>query len=506
MKKIHIHIPNHQQEELNGRLLLFFDKQKKERLFEEVGIDSCPFFGKTYYGLHANQTIVIDPLADGEDGYPIAISQLPKGKYYVQAFFVKYTRYQRKDGHILWGMEDHGGGGNVALNPYNLYSEVSVYSTQKDIHLSLSHEIALPYTLQEGQVTQQGNYENSQRVRYFKIKSECLSDFWQHDMYLGMNILLPRNYTPNKKYPTLYWHGHWPAGNAPMGYGKEGNEAFTRYWEEKAPEMLVVSIRNANMFYDDSYLMNSENLGPWADAFVKELIPAFEKEFSAIAEPWARANAGGSTGGWESMALQIFYPDFFGGSWPMCPDAMNFHAFQIIDLYKDKNAYTLDRGWYQTERPACRDTKGNILWTVRQENRYELALGGDKAHGLGQWGIWEAVYGPKGQDGYPVPIWDAKTGKINKKVVAHWKKHFDLHYYLRQHKEVYPSLRGKIHLRGGDMDNYYLNLSQYLIEDFLAKKKILAYSKTFPRKGHSGHISYEDLLEEIYHYMEEKKS
>jgi hypothetical protein len=39
-----------------------------------------------------------------------------------------------------------------------------------------------------------------------------------------------------------------------------------------------------------------------------------------------------------------------------------------------------------------------------------------------QWGAWNAAYGPRGADKRPVPLWDPKTGVINKAVVDHWKK------------------------------------------------------------------------------------
>ena len=49
--------------------------------------------------------------------------------------------------------------------------------------------------------------------------------------------------------------------------------------------------------------------------------------------------AGGSTGGWEALALQVFYPDFFGGAWGWCPDPVDFHYYQIVNIYEDENAY-----------------------------------------------------------------------------------------------------------------------------------------------------------------------
>ena len=43
------------------------------------------------------------------------------------------------------------------------------------------------------------------------------------------------------------------------------------------PRMLIVVIQHANPYYDDSYAVNSANLGPSGDAITYELIPYLEK-------------------------------------------------------------------------------------------------------------------------------------------------------------------------------------------------------------------------------------
>lgn len=514
MKKITVKIPESYEGTLDGRLLFIVDTKRnseEKECFNRVGMNGCPVFGVTFYGLEGGDIIDLNDNLDKLRGYPINFDQLPNKLCDVQAFFIKYTRYERKDGHVVYGMEDAGGGGNFAKNPYNLYSDVkTVKFGKEDIELELTHEIPLGYELKEGQVTQQGNYEDTDRIKYFKMKSELLTDFWNHDMYIGANILLPANYDPNKKYPVLYWQGHWP-GNVPaMRYGvelREKEKGITEYWDSgKAPEMIAVCFRDANIFYDDSYNVNSANLGPYGDALVQEIIPAIEKQYGGLGTEYGRALAGGSTGGWESMALQLFYPDFFGGTWPMFPDGMDFHAFQIIDLYNDKNAYQVDYEYRSVERPGFRDTKGNTIWTVRDENRYELAIGGDKAHGQGQWGIWEAVYSPVGEDGYPMNVFDPDTGKINKKVVKYWHDHYDLNAYLKKnHKSIMKHLKGKIHLQGGDMDNFYLNLGQWLITETLEKYDYQGESKTYPRLGHAMYKTCIELIDEIGAYFEAHK-
>lgn len=509
---VKVTVPEDFEGELNGRLLFVLDKEmpeEGEQLYESIDVTGIPVFGKTVYGLKAGDAITMTASDPDVYGWPMQLGEVPAGEYAVQAFFVRYTKFDRADGKSIWGMADHGGGGSMTSNPYNLFSEMQTAKVgEGTVELSLTEEIPLGYELAEGQVDQQGNYEDTDMVKYIKIKSELLSEFWGCDMYIGANVLLPKDYDPSQKYPVLYYQGHWPGGSAPLNYGREGDKyaEFNEYWDsDEAANMIVVTIRDANMYYDTSYSVNSANLGPWGDAITTELIPYIEEQFSAVGEPWARALAGGSTGGWESMAMQLFYPDFFGGTWPMCPDGMDFHAYQIIDLYNDSNAYYIDNGWYKVERPSSRDVKGNIRWTVEDENLWEVAVGGLDAQSLGQWAIWEAVYGPVDEDGYPARVWDPLTGEINKDVVAYWQEHFDLNYMLQNNwEELGPKLVGKIHLRGGDMDGYYLNLSQYLVGDFLdstTEPAYEGYSVTFPRTGHTGNISNKDLVEEIAAHM-----
>jgi enterochelin esterase-like enzyme len=79
------------------------------------------------------------------------------------------------------------------------------------------------------------------------------------------------------------------------------------------PRFVIIEIQHANPFYDDSYAVNSANLGPYGDAINYELIPFIEKQFRCIGQGWARFTYGGSTGGWEALATQMFYPDMYNG-------------------------------------------------------------------------------------------------------------------------------------------------------------------------------------------------
>lgn len=506
-----VKVPADFEGELNGRCLIALSRENTEDSgmpYEQVDPTGVPVFGKTVFGLKAGDTITFT-VGDAEVyGFPFQLGDIPKEELYAQAFFIRYTKFERAAGPAIWGMADLGGGGSFTANPLNMYSAVADkqlidVSAPKTIELELTETIPTP-EIAADQVYQQGNYPDTDLVKYVKIQSKILSDWWGTPMYLGANVLLPKNYDPAKKYPVLYYQGHFPGGGAPLSYGR--NEAFTQYWDgDEAVQMIVITFRDATPFYDTSYSVNSANQGPWGDAIMNELIPELESRFSIIQEPWARMLSGGSTGGWESLAMMIFYPDFFGGTWSLCPDGVDFHNYQIVNIYDDDNAYYFDRGWVKVERPGARAVDGNIRYMMKDENLWEIAVGGLNAMSLGQWAVWEATYGPMGEDGYPKRIWDPLTGKIDKEVAEYWKQNYDLNAILqRDWAELGPKLKGKIHLRGGDMDAYYLNLGQYRMAEFLestTEPYYEGYSVTFPRMGHTGNITNMALLQEMADHM-----
>src|SRR5580704_2740733 len=110
-----------------------------------------------------------------------------------------------------------------------------------------------------------------------------------------------------------------------------------------APRMVLLHLDGAGPL-GDPYQVNSANNGPYGDAVTQELIPFIEEKYHAIGEPRARVLSGVSTGGWVSLALQVFYPDFFNGTWSYCPDGVDFRAFQLVNIYEDRNAYINGHG------------------------------------------------------------------------------------------------------------------------------------------------------------------
>lgn len=462
-----------------GRLFVIVTRSGEREPRRQTGVTGVPFWGMDVRDFGVTSTVTMDSRDSGVIGYPLhSFDQLPAGEYFVQAFLSVYTRFERSDGHVVEMHLNSGAGQDLWSAPGNAYSEPQRVMLGPDrggqVHLSLSQVIAPIEPLHEGEVLQQGNPRDTEWVKFVKIRSELLSEFWGHDMYIGANVLLPRGYAENRerRYPVIYLQGHFPGRRAPLGFqeGASGGRMaqLYDYWlADESPQVLAVTFREANPFYDTSYDINSANMGPSGDAVVHELIPYIERTFRGVGEPWARVLAGGSTGGWEALALQVFYPDYFGGTWAWCPDPVDFHYYQIVNIYDDRNAYFTEYDWVSVERPNSRRPDGNIRTTVRQENLYELAKGPNSRSG-GQWAVWEALFGLVGSDGYPQPIWDMGTGVIDRAVAEYWREHYDINHYLQQNwAAVGPKLRGKIHVATGDMDSYYLNDAVYLLQEFL---------------------------------------
>jgi hypothetical protein len=484
-------------EPVDGRLILMLstNDDRQPRFQISSRLDTQLAFGMDVNGLAPGKKL---RFAKDAVGYPLrSLAEVPAGEYTVQALIHVYETFHRADGHLVKLPMDNGEGQQWNRSPGNLYSvpekiTISPSSTTKH-HISLSKVIP-PIE----------SPKDTKYIKHVTIESELLSEFWGRPMHLGAIVLLPEGFDehPDARYPVMINQGHFrrtfsgfieePPSSA-SATSRERIRASSSYefyqdWTSgRLPRMLIVLIQHANPYYDDSYGVNSANVGPYGDAIVKELIPFVEKKFRAIGEPWARVLFGGSTGGWIALAEQIFYPDFFGGAWGFCPDGIDFRGYQQVDIYKDKNAYWLDSEWKKVPRASRREIDGTVTLTMESENIYELMLG-ENARSGGQWDIWQAVYGPVGQDGYPLPIWDKRTGVIDIEVSQYWKENYDLRYILERDWETLgPKLIGKLHIRVGDMDNYYLERAVRYMEEFLERTKL-------PGRGpyYAGSIEYGD--------------
>jgi hypothetical protein len=493
---------------LDGRLLLLIstDNAKEPRFQISEDLSTQQVFGVDVDGLKPGQTATFDATAPG---YPLgSLAQVPAGEYWVQALLHRYETFHRKDGHTVKLPMDRGEGQQWSRAPGNLYS------TPRKIKIDRDSGEAIQLQLDQV-IPPLAPPKDTAYVKHIRIQSKLLTDFWGRPMYLGAHVLLPEGFDshPDARYPLVIFHGHFPEDISGFretppdpnlkpeyserfhleGYNRTQEEYAYKFYQEWTgpdfPRFLIVEIQHANPYYDDSYAVNSANLGPYGDAITYELIPEIEKRFRGLGKGWARFLYGGSTGGWESLAVQVFYPDEYNGAWAACPDPIDFRAFTVVNIYEHENAYYADAKWKHVPRPGKRNYLGELAATVEDANYLELALGTHSRSG-GQWDIWQAVYSPVGADGYPKPIWDKVTGKIDKSVASYWREHYDLGYIMkRDWSKLGPKLEGKIHLYVGEADNYFLNNAVYLVDDFL---------KTTKNASFGGEVDYEPRAEHCW--------
>ena len=496
------------KEPLDGRLLLMIstDDKAEPRYQISDGPDTQLVFGINVEGMSPGDEAVIDSQVFG---YPLkSISDIPNGTYFVQALLHKYETFDRADGHTVKLPMDRGEGQRWNQAPGNLYStpvKISI-NPEKDQKIEIKMDNKIPPI---------PDPPETKYIKHVKIQSKLLTEFWDRPMHLGAHILLPEGFEehPDAKYPLVIFHGHFPytfggfreeppdKSSEPAyserfdveGYNLIQQEYAYQFYKDWTgadfPRVIVIEIQHANPYYDDSYAVNSANLGPYGDAITYELIPYIEEKFRGIGKGWSRFLYGGSTGGWEALAVQVFYPDEYNGCFAACPDPIDFRAYTIVNIYENKNAYYLDSQWKNTPRPGARNYLGKISCTLEEMNHRELVLGTNSRSGQ-QWDIWQAVYSPVGEDGYPEPIWDKKTGDIDPEVAEYWRENYDLRSILERDWETLgPKLKGKIHIYCGDMDNYYLNNAVYLMEEFLESTKEPYYD---------GEVDYGDRAEHCW--------
>jgi hypothetical protein len=471
---------------LDGRVLLIFttDDAREPRFQVTASLSAPQVFGIDVEGLRPGVEAVID----GDTfGFPHeSLAGVPAGEYTVQAVLHRYETFDLANGKTVKLPMDRGEGQHWNRAPGNLYS------TPRSIRIDPSSAARISITLDQV-IPPIEPPEDTKYIKHVRIQSDLLTEFWGRPMHLGAHVLLPEGFDehPEARYPLMVFHGHFPADFG--GFRTEPPDPdlectysarfdldcynrivqqeaydFYRTWTgQNFPRMLVIEIQHANPYYDDSYAVNSANLGPYGDAITHELIPYIEREFRGLGEGWSRFLYGGSTGGWEALAVQVLYPEEYNGTFAACPDPIDFRAYTLVNIYEDENAYFVQGPFKRVERPGHRNWLGEVDLTLREYNHLELVLG-TKSRSGDQWDIWEAAYSPMGEDGYPRRLWDKRTGEIDHEVADHWRENYDLRHIMeRDWATLGPKLEGKVHIYVGDMDNYYLNNAVYLTEEFL---------------------------------------
>jgi hypothetical protein len=466
----------------DGRLLVAFSRHNDEEPRRQIGWPVARTMATQVFAMDvqdwSGDSVVLEPSA----GYPAAtLEQLAPGQWYVQALFDQNT--------VLPDVNAPG----------NLYSAVRPLllgeGMDADLELDLQH-VEPAETLPE----------DTDYIRYVKIRSELLSQFYGEDIHLRAAVLLPQRYVSggeelrDARFPVLF-----NIGGLNSRYTRAeqlwNDEEFRAYWTGGDATAVVMVFLDGLSPWGDSYQVNSAISGPYADANFSELFPYLAANFPIRDQNDSRFLHGCSTGGWVSLALQVFYPEYFTGSWPFSPDSPSFGAFQLINLYEDDNAFVNEFGM---PRPSMRTTDGEPMFGVGDEVALERVLGaGDNWLYSGQqWAAWNAVYGTLDDSGAPIPVWD-DNGNIEPDAVASWEA-WDIERYLTENwNALSPALNGKLHITMGDMDNFYLNVGLRRLEASMAELSDPPASARFDWIAGAGHCAfgvqryYIDVLEAI---------
>ena len=468
---------------LNGRLLLILSSTNRPepRLALEDADATGPFaFGRDVTGLTTARSVTLDERATASLNSSLA--RMPHGDYFVQAVL-----------DVSTDMRAVNAGGNLVSEVFELKHHAR---TRNPLRLDLTRRIFDERAIE------------TEHMKFVTLPSRLLSEFHRRPMFLRAGVILPRTFAsePDRRYPLWIHIGGFGARHTRVSMMMAPRSAFEEIWmATNAPQMIYVLPDGAGP-NGDPYQINSANNGPYGDAFTQELIPFIEKQFRGAGEARARVMSGRSTGAWAALALQIFYPDFFGGAWASSPDPVDFRAFQLINIYEEKNAFVNGHG---EERPSARDEHGDVRLTMRREVQLEnvRGLGGEWSRSGGQWGAWNAVFGPRGADGLPVPLWDA-NGWLNRNVAAHWEK-YDLRIVLEKNwATLAPKLRGKLRIWVGEQDDYFLNNAVHLLEESLEHREPRDVV-TFTYDPHAGHgwtsLSIEQLMQEMFQATQAKR-
>ncbi len=442
----------------------------------------------------------------GQDsiGYPIDLKSLPPGEYNVQAVLIRYVQTKRSDGHTLWVPAPNQARAPAYLSGGNLFSKVAKVRispiASAPIALALTETIPPPAAPVE-----------TPWLKHVRIKSKVLSDFWGMPMTIGATILLPKGFdaNPNARYPAVYALSH---GDIPFGFSTDASTdtprareraadgaletgyQFYKDWDgEGMPRFVAITLEQYSPYFFESYVLNSANNGPWGDAITKELMPYLEKKFRLIDQPYGRIVEGASTGGWESLALQLHYPDMFGGAWIFNPDPIDFTRWGVADIYREPNMFEYRVSEWQTaERPFRRTREGLPGLSMRDLSKLELMLG-DRGRGFYQLAVWQSTYGPTDKDGYPRALFDPLTGVIDREVAEYYRTNgFDLTHYAKTNwAKLAPKLSGKLNFFAGEQDEFFLNLGVYKFEEMVREVGGANYPIRFeygrPKKGHNWH-------------------
>lgn len=140
----------------------------------------------------------------------------------------------------------------------------------------------------------------------------------------------------------------------------------------------------------------------------------------------------------------------------------------MINIYEDESIFYNRYGYLQSGR---RIIYGEPFFSMKDwiagENLNSRT--GNTLVSGGQFGAYNAVFGPKGNDSLPSLMFDPITGKIDHNIAKQWEK-YDLKKVLEKNwTTLGPKLQEKIWIWMGDRDGLYSNVATRFLQKFIDK-------------------------------------
>ncbi|MDF1699109.1 MAG: alpha/beta hydrolase-fold protein [Saprospiraceae bacterium] len=462
-----------------GRLYVFLSQNHNAEPYTQTWPSPAQktfIFAKNIDPINTKEAFTVGNDAEWVSTADWSLEEVPSGEYTIQ---------------VLWDQDFSESRINA---PGNIYSTKQKVNIDKDSQLDLQlSQIIAPRMVIEHEL-----------AKVVELKSDLLSEWWDKPMYLKAAVLLPHNYDASKAYPILYnvagYGGRYTRINNMLG-----NTYAMNWWQSGTALEIITVFLDGEGPFGDSYQMDSDNSGPYGRALVEELIPHIESTYRGTDSPTTRFVDGCSTGGWVSLGLQLYYPDVFNGAFSYSPDAIDFEAYQLVNIYKDQNVYTNEFGY---PRPVMRDVNGEPMLSLKEFIQYENVLGYSNTYlnSGGQFSAHSALYSPKGENGLPKPLFDPQSGDIDREVAEHWKK-YDFTLYAKENwAELGPKVQDKIYIWMGDMDHFYLNPATRKFAKFIEETespKSNALIEFSAMEGHCSQYSPPIVLDKVGQRIQE---
>jgi hypothetical protein len=406
----------------SGKVVVYLAPAKsgEEPRFGPDWFNPSPMYSATFQGVSPGHPMVISD--DNVVGFPGKLSDLVPGDYQVQAV-----------------VDRNLGGRALGSSPGNIYSVSTVMhlNPHTDGNVSIVCDQVVPEPV----------FKNTVHTKLFKLQSKLLTEFYGRPTYIKGVVLLPDEYLKDltAKFP-VYYEVPGFGGDYMMLSGGDSERIANETHIDGTPILYV--FLDPNVPTGHCVFADSANNGPWGQALTTEYIPAVEGAYRGIGKTSERFVGGHSSGGWSSLWLQVAYPEVFGGVWSTSPDPVDFHLFQLINLY-DPNQNMFKDVDGKPIPLARQGTTPSIFYKPFSD--MERPIRGE------QLGSFEAVFSPKGSDGQPEQLWNRDTGAINQHVVEQWKK-YDIAMKIKDEwPTLGPKLKGKLHVFCGDIDTFYLD-------------------------------------------------